>query len=152
MKRFELAVLVNAQDHNLGPSHAAVTIVEYGDFECPNCKQAAPAMKMLLERFVGRVRLVWRQFPLEEVHPRALQAALASEAAAGQGKFWPLHDLLSRTSATSMPRICAGTRKASSSTCAATTLTWPTRSTCSACARTSRARRRAACAARRRSS
>jgi len=94
MKRFELAVLVNAQDHNLGPSHAAVTIVEYGDFECPNCKQAAPAMKMLLERFVGRVRLVWRQFPLEEVHPRALQAALASEAAAGQGKFWPLHDLL----------------------------------------------------------
>ena len=94
MTRFALAVPVNAQDHNLGPSHAAVTIVEYGDFECPNCKQAAPAAKMLLERFPGRVRLVWRHFPLEEVHPHALGAALASEVAAGQGKFWPMHDLL----------------------------------------------------------
>ena len=94
MKRFELAVPVNAQDHNLGPTHAAVTLVEYGDFECPNCKQAAPALKLLLERFPGRVRLVWRHFPLEEVHPHALSAALASEVAAAQGKFWPMHDLL----------------------------------------------------------
>lgn len=94
MKRFSLAIPVNAADHNLGPSHAAVTIVEYGDFECPNCKQAAPAVKLLLERFSGRVRLVWRHFPLEEVHQHALQAALASEVAAGQGKFWPMHDLL----------------------------------------------------------
>ena len=94
MKRFELAVPVSQQDHNLGPSHAPVTIVEYGDFECPNCKQAAPALKLLLERFNGRVRLVWRQFPLEEVHPHALQAALASEVAAGQGCFWPMHDQL----------------------------------------------------------
>jgi len=94
MKRFELALPVDAQDHNLGPSHAAVTIVEYGDFECPNCKQAAPAAKLLLERFPGRVRLVWRHFPLEEVHPHALEAALASEVAAAQGKFWPMHDLL----------------------------------------------------------
>ena len=94
MKRFELAVPVNAQDHNLGPSHAAVTLVEYGDFECPNCKQAAPAVKLLLERFPGRVRIVWRHFPLEEVHPHALAAALASEVAASQGKFWPMHDLL----------------------------------------------------------
>lgn len=94
MKRFELSVAVNAQDHNLGPSHAAVTVVEYGDFECPNCKQAAPSLKLLLERFPGRVRIVWRHFPLEEVHPHALGAALASEVAAGQGKFWPMHDLL----------------------------------------------------------
>ncbi|HET7363963.1 MAG TPA: thioredoxin domain-containing protein [Burkholderiales bacterium] len=91
---FELAVAVNPADHALGPSHAPVTLVEYGDFECPNCKQAAPAVKLLLKRFNGRVRLVWRQFPLEEVHPHALQAALASETAAGQGKFWPMHDLL----------------------------------------------------------
>ena len=94
--RFELAVPVNPTDHLLGPSHAPITLVEYGDFECPNCKQAAPAVKLLLKRFNGRVRLVWRQFPLEEVHPHALQAALASEAAAGQGEFWPMHDLLFR--------------------------------------------------------
>jgi len=93
-RKFELAVPVGAADHALGASHAPVTVVEYGDFECPNCKQAAPAVKLLLERFAGRVRLVYRHFPLEEVHPHALQAALAAEAAAGQGKFWPMHDLL----------------------------------------------------------
>jgi protein-disulfide isomerase len=93
-RSFELAVPINAADHSLGPSHAPITLVEYGDFECPNCKQAAPAVKLLLKRFTGRVRLIWRHFPLEEVHPHALQAALASEVAAGQGKFWPMHDLL----------------------------------------------------------
>lgn len=81
-------------DHMLGSEHAAVTVVEYGDFECPNCKQAAPVVKMLLERFVGRVRVAYRHFPLEEVHPHALLAALAAETAAGQGKFWPMHGLL----------------------------------------------------------
>jgi protein-disulfide isomerase len=81
-------------DHILGGPHAAVTIVEYGDFECPNCRQAAPAVKLILEHFKGRVQLVWRHFPLEGVHPHALQAALASEAAAAQGKFWPMHDVL----------------------------------------------------------
>jgi len=92
--RFELSTPVNAADHYRGPSHAPVTLVEYGDFECPNCKQAAPALKILLGRYPGRVRLVWRNFPLEEVHPHALDAALAAEAAAGQGRFWPMHDLL----------------------------------------------------------
>ena len=91
---FELAVPVGTADHMLGSEHASVTVVEYGDFECPNCKQAAPAVKMLLERFVGRVRVAFRHFPLEEIHPHALAAALAAEAAAGQGKFWPMHDLL----------------------------------------------------------
>src|SRR2546421_10539759 len=91
-RKFELAVPVSAVDHALGASHAPVTVVEYGDFECPNCKQAAPAVKLLLERFA--VRLVYRHFPLEEVHPHALQAALAAEVAAGQGKFWPMRDLL----------------------------------------------------------
>src|SRR5439155_12627270 len=93
-RTFELAVAVDPRDHNLGASHAPVTVVEYGDFECPNCKQAAPAVKLLLERFPGRVRLVWRHFPLEEVHPHALGAAMAAEAAAAQGKFWAMHDLL----------------------------------------------------------
>ena len=92
--RFELSVPVGDVDHVLGPSHAPATLVEYGDFECPNCKQAAPAVRLLLERFVGRVRHVWRHFPLEEVHPHALHAALSAEAAGGQGKFWPMHDLL----------------------------------------------------------
>src|SRR5882672_8157894 len=91
---FELAVPVGNADHMLGSEHANVTVVEYGDFECPNCKQAAPVVKMLLQRFVGRVRIVYRHFPLEDVHPYALGAALASETAAGQGKFWPMHDLL----------------------------------------------------------
>src|SRR5262245_37762268 len=93
-RRFELSVPVNSSDHYLGPSHAPVTLVEYGDFECPNCKQAAPAVKLLLGRHPGKVRLVWRNFPLEEVHPHALDAAIAAEAAAGQGKFWQMHDLL----------------------------------------------------------
>jgi protein-disulfide isomerase len=93
-RRFALSVPVNDSDHSLGPSHATVTLVEYGDFECPNCKQAAPAIKLLLESHAGKVRLVWRNFPLEEIHPHALDAALAAEAAAGQGKFWQMHDLL----------------------------------------------------------
>jgi protein-disulfide isomerase len=90
----DLAVPVQAADHVIGASHAPVTIVEYGDFECPNCKQAAPAVKLLLERFAGRAQAVFRHFPLEEVHPHALAAAEASECAAGQGKFWEMHDLL----------------------------------------------------------
>ena len=93
-QRFALAVPVGPSEHNLGPTHAPVTVVEYGDFECPNCKATVPAMKLLLARFTGRVRVVWRHFPLEEVHPHALHAALASEAAAAQGKFWPMHDLI----------------------------------------------------------
>ena len=92
--RFDLAVPVGAVDHVLGGEHAPVTIVEYGDFECPNCRQAAPAVKLILEHWRGKVRLVWRHFPLEGVHPHALSAALASEAAAAQGKFWAMHDVL----------------------------------------------------------
>jgi protein-disulfide isomerase len=91
---FSLSAPVNAVDHVLGPEHAPVTMVEYGDFECPNCKQAAPAVKLLLERFAGQVRFAFRHFPLEEVHPHALQAAEASECAAGQRRFWPMYDLL----------------------------------------------------------
>src|SRR5258708_31082249 len=94
LRKFELAIPVSAVDHALGASHAPVTVVEYGDFECPNCKQAAPAVKLLLERFPGRVRLVYRHFPLEEVHPHALHAALAAEVAAGKGKFLPMDELL----------------------------------------------------------
>jgi protein-disulfide isomerase len=94
MDPYHLAVPVSPVDHLLGPEHAPVTLVEYGDFECPNCRQAAPAVKQLVGRFAGKVRLAWRHFPLEDVHPHALHAALAAEAAGAQGKFWQMHDLL----------------------------------------------------------
>jgi protein-disulfide isomerase len=91
---FTLAVPVNSTDHTIGEAHAAATVVEYGDFECPNCKQAASTVKLLLEKFAGRLRFVFRHFPLEEVHPHALLAAEVAEVGAAQGKFWPMHDLL----------------------------------------------------------
>ena len=90
----DLTVPVAATDHVLGPEHAPVTVVEYGDFECPNCKQAAPAVKLLMQRFPERVRFVYRHFPLESLHPHALQAAEAAECAGEQGQFWQMHDLL----------------------------------------------------------
>ena len=91
---FELAVPIQPTDHNLGPRHAPITFVEYGDLECPNCKAAVPAVKLMLDHFASKLHFVFRHFPLEEVHPHALHAALAAEAAGGQGKFWPMHDLL----------------------------------------------------------
>ena len=90
----DLAVPVSAADHKLGADHALVTVVEYGDFECPNCKNAVPAVKMLLAEHEDRVRFVYRHFPLEEAHPHALAAAEAAECAAQQGKFWQMHELL----------------------------------------------------------
>jgi protein-disulfide isomerase len=92
--KFDLAVAVNETDHMLGGTHAHATLVEYGDFECPNCKQAAPAVKLILAHFKDRVRFVFRHFPLEEVHSHALLAAQAAEAAGVQRRFWPMHDLL----------------------------------------------------------
>jgi len=90
----DLVAAVSAVDHRLGPEHAPVTIVEYGDFECPTCKQAAPSLKLLLRHFPEEVRIVFRHFPLESVHPHALAAAEAAEVAGAQGKFWEMHDLL----------------------------------------------------------
>lgn len=91
---FELTVPVTDADHSIGRTDAAVTVVEYGDLECPNCKQAAPAVKLLLQRFAARIRFAYRHFPLEEVHPHAIAAAEAAESAGAQGRFWPMHDLL----------------------------------------------------------
>jgi len=81
------------RDHVRGPLEAPVTLVEYGDFECPYCGQAEPVVRELLRDF-GDVRYVWRHLPLSDVHPRARLAAEASEAAADQGAFWEMHDLL----------------------------------------------------------
>ena len=83
------------RDHIRGPGRAPVTIVEYGDFECPYCGQAEPVVRELLAGH-GDVRYVWRHLPLNDVHPHAQLAAEAAEAAAGQGAFWDMHDLLLR--------------------------------------------------------
>jgi protein-disulfide isomerase len=91
---YDLVVPVGDVENTVGAPDASVTVVEYGDFECPTCKQTAPLLKHLLERFVGTLRLVYRHFPLEEVHPHALLAAEAAECAAAQGRFWSMHDLL----------------------------------------------------------
>jgi Na+/H+ antiporter NhaA len=90
----DLAVPVDpARDHIRGPDDAPVTLVEYGDFECPYCGQAEPVVRELLADY-GDLRYVWRHLPLGDVHPHAQLAAEATEAAASQGKFWEMHDLL----------------------------------------------------------
>ncbi|MFI1393378.1 Na+/H+ antiporter NhaA [Streptomyces sp. NPDC020681] len=90
----DLAAPVDEErDHIRGRPDAPVTMVEYGDFECPYCGQAEPVIRALLADF-GDVRYVWRHLPLPDVHPRAQLAAEASEAAAAQGAFWRMHDLL----------------------------------------------------------
>jgi len=90
----DLAVDVDPErDHIRGPMEAPVTVVEYGDFECPFCGQAEPVVRDLLADF-GDARYVWRHLPLNDVHPNAQIAAEAAEAAADQGKFWEMHDLL----------------------------------------------------------
>jgi Na+/H+ antiporter NhaA len=81
------------RDHIRGPLDAPVTVVEYGDFECPFCGQAEPVVRELLRDF-GDVRYVWRHLPLSDVHPNAQLAAESAEAAANQGAFWEMHDLL----------------------------------------------------------
>ena len=81
-------------DHIRGPEDAPVTLVEYGDFECPYCGRAEPVLRELLADFGDELRFVFRHLPLSDVHPRAQLAAEAAEAAAAQGKFWEMHDKL----------------------------------------------------------
>jgi protein-disulfide isomerase len=88
------ALDVRADDHVLGDPDAPVTVMEYGDYECPYCAAAAPVLRRLVAESEGAVRLVFRNYPLPDVHPHALTAALAAEAAAAQGAFWEMHELL----------------------------------------------------------
>jgi protein-disulfide isomerase len=90
----KLALPVSARDHVRGPENAPVTLVEYGDFECPYCGSAYPVVAALDQRFGERLRFVFRHFPLTNVHPLAQAAAEASEWAAAQGRFWEMHGLL----------------------------------------------------------
>ena len=89
-----LLVPDDAIDHSRGPDSAPVTLVEYGDFECPSCAQAHGAVEILRAHFGVQLRFVFRHFPLREIHPHAELAAEAAEAAGAQGKFWEMHDLL----------------------------------------------------------
>ncbi len=90
---------VTADDHVLGPADAPVTLVEYGDYECPFCRGAFRDVHRLLDRYPGKIRFVFRNFPITQVHPHAEQAAEAAEAAAAQGKFWEMYELLLQDSA-----------------------------------------------------
>jgi protein-disulfide isomerase len=82
------------RDHVQGAPDAAVTLLEYGDYECPYCGAAYPIVKQIQEAIGDGLRFVFRNFPITTAHPHAEQAAEAAEAAAAQGRFWPMHDLL----------------------------------------------------------
>jgi protein-disulfide isomerase len=85
---------VSAVGAALGPENAPITIVEFSDYECPFCKRAHPTVTEVVKRYPDKVRLVYRHFPLDNMHPNARPAAEASLCAEEQGKFWPYHDLL----------------------------------------------------------
>jgi protein-disulfide isomerase len=89
-----LVLPIGPGDHILGDVNAPVTLLEYGDYECPYCGRAHPIVQEVLRRVGPEVRLVFRHFPLAQTHPHALMAAEAAEAAGGQGKFWAMHDTL----------------------------------------------------------
>jgi len=86
--------VVTAADHVRGPADAPVTVLEYGDYECPYCRGAFRDVHELLAEHPDEIRFVFRNFPIPQVHPHAEQAAEAAEAAAAQGNFWPMYELL----------------------------------------------------------
>lgn len=89
-----LKIPVTASDHLLGAIDPVVTVVEYGDYQCPHCAAAQPSVKQILLRYGGRIGLVFRHFPLTEVHPMAGIAAETAEFAGAYGKFWDMHDAI----------------------------------------------------------
>lgn len=103
-----LAVPVSAHDHIQGNPHAVVTLVEYGDFQCPACGGAYPLVKQIQHRYAGNLRFVFRHFPLSQAHPYAQLAAELAEAAAVEGQFWAMHDWLYENQAAWAPRGAAG--------------------------------------------
>lgn len=90
----QLKVPVTERDHFQGPPDAPVTLVEYGDYECPHCARAHPMVELVQRRVGQRLRFVFRNFPLTEIHSDAEQAAEAAEAAGARGKFWVMHDMI----------------------------------------------------------
>jgi len=89
-----LSIPVGSDDHSRGPLDAKITVVEYGDYQCPYCGQAHPIVERLISEFADSVRLVFRNLPLVDVHPHAEAAAEMAEAVGRQGKFWEIHDAL----------------------------------------------------------
>ncbi|MEA2639416.1 MAG: hypothetical protein QOF51_810 [Chloroflexota bacterium] len=89
-----LAVPISERDHMLGPANAPVSLVEYGDFECPYCGRAYPVVEEIRRRLGDRLCFVYRHFPLTQIHPHAQHAAEAAEAAGAQGRFWAMHGTL----------------------------------------------------------
>lgn len=89
-----LTIPVTAEDHAEGDANAKCTLVEYGDYQCPYCGEAYPIVKQLQKHFGKDLRVVFRNFPLTEMHPHAEHAAETAEFAAAGGKFWEMHDLL----------------------------------------------------------
>ena len=96
---------VSARDHAEGPADPPLTLVEYGDYQCPYCGAAYPVVKRLQKTLGKKLRFVFRNFPLTQAHPYALIAAETAEAAALQGKFWEMHDLLFEQQALLEPDI-----------------------------------------------
>ncbi len=90
----KLLTPVDEMDHQLGKSSAPIILVEYGDYQCSHCGLAYPLIKKLMKEFSSELLFVFRNFPLEQSHPAAMIAAQAAEAAALQGKFWEMHDLI----------------------------------------------------------
>jgi formate-nitrite transporter family protein len=89
-----LPVAVNERDHTIGPASANVTVLKYGDYQSPDCLRMHRSILKIIANLQDRVRFVYRHFPLVKVHPQALRAAEAAEAAAAQGKFWEMHNVL----------------------------------------------------------
>jgi protein-disulfide isomerase len=89
-----LNIPITTADHFQGPENAELTLTEYGDYECPYCGRAYPIVKRVQKHFGERVRFVFRNFPLKEMHPHAEAAAETAEFAGAHGKFWEMHDLL----------------------------------------------------------
>ncbi len=89
-----LTIAVGPEDHIQGDPDAECTLVEYGDYECPSCGEAYPIVKRIQRHFGKRIRFVFRNFPLSQIHPDAEAAAEVAEFASSRAEFWPMHDLL----------------------------------------------------------
>jgi protein-disulfide isomerase len=92
--RAQLIPPVGPHDHTIGPEDAPLTLVEYGDYQCPYCRKAYPIVKQVRQQLGRQLRFVFRNFPMTKIHPDAEHAAETAEAAAAQGAFWQMHDRL----------------------------------------------------------